>query len=323
MTQVLILIVIFVISFFLVIKGGNIIVSFCEKLSDITGLSEFLIGSTLTSVATFLPELFVTILSIKQGLSEVAIGSIFGNIFINIGVILASILISQKLNRVYKKTQNELIYMSLLITFVLVLVMFKILNIFAGILLMILFLIYFISIYDDAKNELLKKNKLVYNKIDKNYAQSIYWQILKFVIGLFLVCAGVQLILSASQTLNKLINISYYATGFIIISIGTSFPELVTSQLFLKRKRRNLAIGNIVGSTILNLTLNCGLAGLLCGTKSLIISFDKLLIIGLLLIFSLIVLVIPILLKNKTYKSQGIILTSIYAICCIIIILLK
>jgi len=133
--------------------------------------------------------------------------------------------------------------------------------------------------------------------------------------------AGAQFLINTTQEISTKLKISETLIGLIIIAITTSLPEIVTAFTSIKKKRLNLAIGNIIGANIINITLLFGLAGILSGVKGIVLSFSEIITILPILLIATLILAIPILIKKRTYKWQGITLLGLYALYCIIVIL--
>jgi len=322
--EILLLILIFALGVILIVKGGDYIVEACGKLSDITGINEALIGSTLTSVATTLPELTITILAMSQNSPKIVVGNGLGTLLVNLCLVLGVSLSFMCLKRFNKNTINKLIFLTLLQAGLIILIILKILNFITGILLILIFFAYFIKTFLDIKKNLVKKGKVnednpiekpKVNKIDKLLF------VIKFIVGALFLFAGAQLLINATEEISLKLNISQTLIGLIVIAISTSLPELVTTITSIKKKRLNLAIGNVIGSNIINSTLLFGIASLFSGTTGIILSLKEMLTILPILLVASLIISIPVLIKKRTYKWQGIILLILYALYCIVVIL--
>ncbi len=382
--EIFILILILVLGLVLVIKGGDLVVDVCSKLGDLTGISDVLIGSTVVSFATTLPELTITILGMSQGSVDLVLGNGFGTVLVNICLVLGLSLCFVRLKRVNKTTQSKLLYMLVLVLLLSFFAIINVLNVYVGILFLLLFLLYFIKTFLDIKNDLNKKsekqenfqkeivgnlqskiesenlkneifvdnsnNQMAESKTDninfdidniENKRQDLVNEnlkvkkdkskkvdtkekilmVIKFVVGALLIFGGAQLIINATENLTNLLNISATFIGLTIVAVGTSLPELVTSVLSIKKKRLNLALGNVVGANIINLTLLFSLAMIISGNGGIMLNAKDLYTLLPAVILSTLILALPVLFKKRTYKFQGFLLLSLYAIYCIIIIL--
>lgn len=321
---ILFLFIIFVIGVVLIIKGGDYIVEVCGKLSDVTGIHETLIGSTLTSVATTLPELTITILAMTQNSQQIVVGNGLGTILVNICLVLGLSLSVMSLKRFNKTTINKLIFLTIIQSILVILLIFKLLNIYTGIILLLIFCVYFIKTFFDIKKNLLNKGKInIDNPTEKPKENNIdkILLVLKFIVGSLFIFAGAQFIINATEDLSVKLNISQTLIALILISISTSLPELVTTITSIKKKRLNLALGNVIGANIINCTLLFGLSGVLSGKNSLILSTREIAIILPTILLASLLLAFPILFKKRTYKWQGYMLISLYVIYTFVIIL--
>lgn len=317
MLEIIILILIFALGIVLIIKGGDYVVEVCAKLSDITGVNETLIGSTLTSIATTLPELTITLLAMSQNSTSLVVGNGLGTILVNICLVLGVSLSFMCLRRFNKGTTNKLIFLTLLQALLVILIILKILNIITGILLVLIFLIYFIKTFFDIKKDLIRKGKVDReNPVKKTNTTKVdkFLFFIKFIVGALFIFAGAQFIINVTEELSIKLNISQTLIGLLIVAISTSLPELVTTITSIKKKRLNLAIGNVIGANIINITLLFGLVGMFSGMKGLTLTLTEIATILPIILIASLILAMPILLKRRTYKWQGVILLILYAV---------
>ncbi|MBE5746112.1 MAG: sodium:calcium antiporter [Clostridiales bacterium] len=321
----LLLIIILFIGIGLLVFGGRYVVNFCSKLSDLTGINEALIGGSVLALAATTPELIITILGSFQKANKLVVGNIFGTILVNVCLILGFNLSIIKLLRINRKTIDKISILIFLVLTVSICWVFNVFNFIIGIILIMIFVIYFTLTFLDIKKDLILKNKLNRkNVLNKNVltTKDKISDFLKFIIGVLLIFAGAQLIINSTENLSKLFNVNSTIIGLIVVAVGTSLPELITSIISLKKKRMNLAIGTIIGANIVNLSLLLGLSCCLNFNKGLVFNIKEIILILPMLALSLSVLAFPILINKRTYKWQGITLLSLYAIYCIIIILI-
>lgn len=336
----------FVLGLILIIYGGNFLVESSLKISKITGISEIIIGATIVSLATTLPEFLVTIYSSLNNIPEIAIGNSIGSMFFNLSIILGVTLLFSppKVSKNSFKIRFILLMLSNIVVFAFGL-MGKI-NYWGGLILMALFIAYFIYNFYSA-NKLVKskknvENDFVVNKLSTSYyvnhfacenfssktalnnscvsVQSlkkpsskkleIFSLLFLFTLGAIGVSMGSDLLVDNGEKIANLLHINPGIIGATIIAMGTSLPELVTAITSIKRKSTNLAVGNILGANILNCTLLLGTASLF-GKGNLLLEKQIAFIQMPLLILALVVLGFPILKRQKTFKWQGVVLLLI------------
>lgn len=323
--QTVLVTAILIIAIFLVVKGGDIVVDVCLKLSDVTGINDALIGATVVSLATTMPEIVITILGMGQNSVDLVVGNGFGTILVNICLVLGLSLAFISLKRINQQTQKKIAFMLGLTALLAVLAFLKVLNVITGVLFFIAFIYYFVKTFLDIKNDLVEKGKIdEENPIEKvkTKPREKVLMVIWFVVGSLLIFAGAEMIIKCTDYFAETLKISSTVMGLTVVAIGTSLPELATSIASIKKKRLNLAIGNVVGANIINLTLLFSLMFMMSGMRGVILSVSELLILIPVLLMASIILCFPMLIKKRTYKFQGISLLALYAIYCIIIIFL-
>jgi len=324
MIELLVLFALLILGIFLLIKGGDYVVEVCSRLASLTGINEVLIGATVISLATTLPELTITVLGMSQNSNDLVVGNAFGTILVNICLVLGLSLCFMSLKRVNRQTQSKLLFMSIMVLILGILTILNFLNVYVGITFIIIFLFYFIKTFNDIKKDLIRKENIdAENPVEKPKAttQEKVISVIKFLVGMLLIFAGAQIVINCSEQISTKLNISASFIGIIFVGIGTSLPELITSIISIKSKRLNFALGNVIGANIINLTLLFGLAMITNNATTIALSLHDIFTMLPAVIISTLILAVPILIKKRTYKWQGYTLISLYAIYCIIIIL--
>ena len=148
------------------------------------------------------------------------------------------------------------------------------------------------------------------------------WAILmlEFIVGCASIFMGSNMLVENGEKLAFMLNIGSEVVGLTVIAFSTSLPELITTLAAIKKKSMGLALGTIIGTNIINVTLLFGLGGLLAGRAGLNISKGALLISIPFLIFITLLLILPILKTSKTYRLQGILLIITYLLYTLIIL---
>ena len=179
-------------------------------------------------------------------------------------------------------------------------------------------ILFFVCNYIDSKT-LNKKGGI--SKKEEKKLKPLWLTILLFVLGAGAIGGGAYLLVDKVEYLSKVIGIGEEFVGLTIIAIGTSLPELITVISAIKDDSPYLAIGNIVGSNILNLTLILGAARISAWQNNMFLSKETAYISMPLVILFTLILTLPILIKKKTYKWQGITFLCIYALYIVYLIL--
>ncbi len=320
----------FLISLFLVIKGGDIFVDASTKIATKTKIPNIIIGATIVSIATTLPELIVSTIASTQGSFDLAIGNAIGSIICNTSLICAISLTFAPII-IHNKTsplKNYLLLAGIILTGV-----FSIgiengqiagsVNIFEAILLLILFVVFMATNIHDAKAELKELKTLnANNSAQANAATNdntptvtdkMGKLLLLFLLGAGMVAAGAIGLVESAKAIATSMHISEAVIGLTIVAIGTSLPELVTTITSLRKKNNSLGYGNIIGANILNITLIMGTSACISGTSGLPINFWTLVVSIPVALVSNLIFLIPMTLKQRTYRWQGVTLLLLYA----------
>lgn len=240
----------FGLGLFLIIKGGDWFIDSSCFIAKITGVPQIIIGATIVSLATTLPEAFVSAIAVYTGANQLGISNALGSVICNTGLILSiSLLYSSKLtDRRMVLTRGALMVISLLAVFLLSLDGY--ISIQDGIVLLLLLIVY---IYMNVRNIRQQLNTPKAPCTVKSSSTKIY--ILKFIFGAAGIVIGARLLVNNGVSIANALGISQGVIGATIVAVGTSLPELVTTIASISKKQPSLAIGNIIGANILNLTM--------------------------------------------------------------------
>lgn len=302
-----------ILGFILLIKGADFLVGGSSKIAKKFHIPEIIIGLTIVSIGTSMPELFVSITSAIEGYPDMAVGNVIGSNLCNLLLILG---LSAVIKTIEFKKETRLIEtpMTLLVTIILFVLCNMGTDITRGegiflIGLFILFIIY--TIYMGKRGEEFEnKDILVEVQTDENYStmKAILWIILG-IIGLKI---GGDLVVNHSITIAKALNISEKIISLTIIAIGTSLPELVTSVTAAFKGDSDIAIGNILGSNIFNILLILGVSSVITPITYSVSYNNQILV---LIIGTILLALFPFIgAKNKMTRANGFAYLVIYAI---------
>ncbi|NLJ40766.1 MAG: calcium/sodium antiporter [Clostridiales bacterium] len=250
----------FLVGCVFIIKGGDFFVEAAIWIARVTGISEVLIGATVVSVGTTLPELTVSVISSYQGMASMAIGNAVGSTICNVGLVLAISCIIRP-----SRIQSRFFHLKGIILIVYTLLVWKFsvkgewLSAKDGWLMLLLFLVYLTLDYIVVKHKASIKVPTLYKPGD-----SKEWRghLFRFVVGLVLILIGAQLLIKYGIEIARFWGVPEGVIALTIISIGTSLPELVTTLTAAMKGHENLSVGNILGANIFNLTLVLGASAL-------------------------------------------------------------
>lgn len=252
----------------MLITGAELLVRGSLSLAHKLKITPLAVGLTVVAIGTSAPEIIINILSALNNNSDVGIGNIIGSNIANVLLILGIASLIRPL-KFQNSTLNKDIPFILLITFFLLIIgvwdffdksPFMITR-FEGITLLGAFT--FFIWYTFGKNSGQKKQNLVVKK--KNLSVSI--SILFIFISLLFLFGGGRIMTEQAIYLAKILGVSEATIGLTVVAIGTSLPELIISAIAAFHKEKDLLIGNIVGSNIINITLAIGLASVILPVK--------------------------------------------------------
>lgn len=300
----LIIYLLFILGLIMIIKGGDYFVDGAIWVSRITGLPEVLIGATVVSLATTIPEATVSILSVLQNQPEIALGNVVGSVICNTGFVCGLYSLIRP-GKVEVKTfrANGLFLLIALMVFQF-LAFRGSLNILSALILLALLLIYivFLTIIPVYKG-LHKKGKRR-AKSDRGLKNAT-----KLILGICLIIIGSDLLIDYGIEIANYWNVSTGVIGLSIIALGTSLPELVTAVSALLKGHDQLSIGNIIGANILNITMIPGIAPLIRSVP--IDSITMSIHIPIMIIINA-VLIIPSIITRRIGRKQASLMVLIY-----------
>ena len=303
----LVQILLIALGFVLLIKGADFLVDGSSNIAKKFHIPEIVIGLTIVSIGTSMPELFVSTTSALQGLSDMSLGNVIGSNICNLLLILGASAVISPVN-VQKQTHKVEIPMCLGFTlaFMLLCNLSNDVSRLDGIILLILFCGFIGYTLYIAK-------KGVNDDEDSNEdTGSILKNIVLIVVGIAGLKIGGDLTVDNSVLIAQSLGLSEKVIGLTILAIGTSLPELVTSVMAALKGNDDIAIGNIIGSNIFNMLMIIGVTAVITP-----ITYNPTYNVQLIiLIIALVVLFIFPMLKpkDKMTRPHGIIYLIMYVI---------
>ena len=294
---------IFVIAMGVLIWGAEMLIHQSEKIALRFDIPEFIIGATLIALGTSLPEMAASVAASAADKPEIAISNVIGSNILNITLVLASVFLIARNIKPDRDFFAKDSTWALMPVFVFILmIMDGVISRFDAMLLMLMMGAYLLFLVQDAKS-------LPEDELEDVAKEPFSWPLtlLMLAIGFVLVIVGAHFTVESASDIAKSFGVSEWIIGIVMISFGTSLPELVVSISASVKGKVDMAIGNIIGSNMANTSVVLGAAAL---TKpmpldSLKYSFDitTMLVATLILVF---------LTANKLYtKSAGIALVII------------
>lgn len=302
-------IVFMLLGFVLLVIGGDFLVRASVSLSFKLNLSKMVIGLTVVSFATSMPELLVSLNAALQGSPDIAINNVIGSNIANIGLVLGITAICTTIEvdkSFYKFNWPALLIFSLLVYFFLR--NDYQLSSLEGVILFTTLLVFII---------LLIKNSRV-SKFEIDNEMNSLSSISNFKIIIWLTIGGISLYYGADWLVNGAVSVanqlgmSEAVISVSLVALGTSVPELAASIVAVIKKERALSLGNLIGSNIFNIGSVLGLTAIVDNITiedPEILSRDVLWMLA--FVFALLPLVI-ISKRNKLQLKEGFLLVLIY-----------
>ena len=311
----------FILGLVLLIKGGDWFVDAATAIAQHYHVSELLIGATVVSIGTTLPEVMVSATSAVMGHGEIAYGNAIGSIICNTALI-AAITIACRPPKVDAKAflSSVAFFFVAAAIYSGIAVWNRSFNRLSGIIFLLIFVVYIVMTVLQARNSSLSA-KPDNEETPKN-EKPLWKQIIMLIIGAALIAWGADLLVKNATIIAKAIGIPESVIGLTLVALGTSLPELVTAITSLVKGHGSLSLGNIIGANLFNIVLVNGTATTLSPFDipqgKTIGSFPTSLVVDIpVMLFVMLLLTLPPIFMGKMNRLQGILLLAIYAGFCI------
>ena len=290
-------------GFFLLVIGGEFIVRASVALSLRFNISKFVIGMTVVSFATSLPELIVSINAALNNSPSIAINNVVGSNIANIGLVLALIALLSNISvneKSFRRDWSWMFFLSIMLW--LFIITDNELNGFEGFLL-IAFLVNFVFkvLKNSESTELL-------NDVDEKLKLTSNFKILIWLfISSLTLYFGAEFLVDGAVKFANQINISEAVISVSIVAIGTSIPELAASLVAIAKNEKGISVGNLIGSNIFNIGSVLGITAIIkdIPIAEEIIQRDILWMMA----FTVLIMVLSVLPeKNKISKYKGLVM---------------
>jgi len=250
--------VIFILAMGALIVGADFIVNQSERIAVHFNISEFVIGATIVALGTSLPEMAASITASMDNKPEIAVANAIGSNIFNITLVLAIIfLISKKITPKRDFFAKDSTWALVPIILFLLMSIDGVISFLDGILLLILMLAYMLFLFEDSEG-------LGVDEIPDDTTEGFKWSstVGLLLVGFAFVVGGAHFAIESASDIALEFGVSEWVIGIIMISFGTSLPELVISVSAAFKGKVDMAIGNIIGSNLANTTLVIGFAAL-------------------------------------------------------------
>lgn len=314
-------VVLFAIGLICLIKGGDWFVDGASAMARKFKLPELLIGATVVSIGTTLPEVMVSTMSALSGHGEIAYGNAIGSVICNTALI-AAITIAVHPGPADPKTLKvpvAFFYIAAAIYCVAAYLMGRFTRP-MGLIMLAVFVAYMIVNVRSMKNNSAPASA---GEEEEEEDMPMSKILLLLVAGAALIAVGANLLVENGTLIAQALGVPESVIALTFVALGTSLPELVTAITSLLKGHGALSLGNVIGANVFNLVLVSGvsvtLAPFQVPQSAVFMGHNSSLVLEIpvmLLVMS--ILTIPTLIRGKLTRSQGIILLAIYAVFCFI-----
>ena len=317
-------VLLFAVGLVLLIKGGDWFVDGATGIAKRFNLPDIVVGATVVSIGTTLPEVMVSTTGALQGSGAMAYGNAIGSIICNTALIAAISITCNPgpVNVKSMKTPAVFFFCSAAI-YCLAAYALGTFPRWLGFVMLGIFVVYMVL---TVRNGMRNPDAAAEEEEEEGGKETALWQeLVLLVVGAAVIAVGANLLVEHGQIIALGLGVPETVVALQFVALGTSLPELVTTITSLKKGRASLGVGNVIGANVFNLVLVSGVAvslapfdvpcenTLLNTGLNLSLVFD---IPVMLLVMSL--MIFPALTTKKLHRWQGILLLGIYAAFCVL-----
>ncbi|MCI9111041.1 MAG: calcium/sodium antiporter [Eubacterium sp.] len=327
----------FFIGLILIIKGGDWFVDSASWIAEVAGVPKFVIGATIVSIATTLPEMIVSIMATAKGNVDMAAGNAIGSVTANTAMIMGLFIVCMPFAIKRKEFSPKALMMFAASAALVLGCIFTVkenltfegetnpyyrLTTIGVIVLIIIFVAFFIENFVSMKKNstqiepspdnigLQPEDGIIPTK-EKATSKDWVKNIAFFLVGAAGTVIGAQLLVTYGTKIAESLNVPQRIISVIAIAIGTSLPELVTTITAIRKKAGSLSVGNILGANIIDLTLIlpiCSFVSMGKGTGALAVSAASVEIDMIVCLAAIAIAIIPTIISKKFHRWQGIVM---------------
>ena len=312
-------VLLFAVGLVFLIKGGDWFVDGATGIARRFGLPELLIGATVVSIGTTLPEVMVSTTSALGGHGEIAYGNAIGSVICNTALIaaLTAAIHPGKVDKPALKTPVAFFFAAAAL-YAGVAYTTGYFSRIAGFALLALFVIYMVV----TVRQMTGNPGAAAEEAEENAEEMPLWQELVFLIaGAVLIAVGARLLVDNGSLIAKALGVPESVIALTFVALGTSLPELVTAVTSLAKGHSALSLGNVIGANVFNLVLVSGASVALSPfpipREATIAGYNASLVMDFPVMFAvMLLLTVPALARGRLARWQGVALLAIYAAFC-------
>ncbi|MBS3080792.1 sodium:calcium antiporter [Candidatus Pacearchaeota archaeon] len=312
-------IIYFAVSALFMIIAGIFLVKSLVHISRFLGISEFSAAFIIMAFATSIPEFFIGVTSALSGNPSLSLGNVIGANILDLTLIMGIIVLSVKEIKIKSDGISKDLYF-MLIAITLVVLLFSIgreLSRIDGIILLVVFFFHTVNVF--RKRKKFEKQKIKKTKNFKNKLNKFYW-LLIFLIALIGLFVSSNFVVKYAVNLAEDLKLPQIFVGLFLISIATTLPELVFGLSAVNLKHKVMAVGDQVGTVVMNSTFILGTVALI---KPITAEFLPFIISGIFMFVAAFIFTTFVLTGKKIEKNEAISLILIYVLFIIFEIFVK
>ena len=311
-------VLLFIVGLLFLIKGGDWFVDGASSLARRFHLPELLIGATVVSIGTTLPEVMVSTMSALSGHGEIAYGNAIGSVICN-AALIAAITIAVRPGKVDPKTLKTPVafFFAAAAIYCIAAYVFGKFTRVMGVIMLAMFVAYMIV------NVLQMKNAPAEVHEEAEEEMSLPKTLGLLVVGAVLIAVGANLLVDNGTLIAQALGVPESVIALTFVALGTSLPELITAITSLMKGHSDLSLGNVIGANVFNLVLVSGvsvtLAPFTIPQSNTLFGINSSLVLDLpVMLAVMLILTVPALVKGKLNRAQGITMLAIYAAFCVV-----
>ena len=309
----------FALGLVLLIKGGDWFVDGATGIARRFRLPDIIVGATVVSIGTTLPEVMVSTTGALLGQGAMAYGNAIGSIICNTALI-AAISVTCNPGPVNVKTTKMPVFFFFTSAAVYCLAAYGLGTFprWLGIIMLAIFVVYLIA---NVRQGLRYPEETAEEAESAKASRSLAMELVLLVIGAALIAYGANLLVEHGTIIAQKLGVPETVIALTFVALGTSLPELITTITSLKKGHASLGIGNVIGANVFNLVLVSGMAVTIAPfdvpVGKLLLGQNASLVLDIpLMLLVMLLLTVPALAKKRLSRWQGITLLCIYATFC-------
>lgn len=306
--SVTVIVLLFLLGLVLIVKGGDFFVDAAAWMAEVSGIPKVIIGATVVSLATTLPELLVSLLAATQGKADMAVGNAVGSVTANLGLILS--LCALFLPFAFRRKEYAAKAL-LMIAAVGVLYACSLEGFLSTLGVLLLFLICALFFYENIRSA--KRQILPAHNRPSPTKNQVTANLFKFAFGTLGIIIGARLLVDQGSALAALLGVPEGIISVTVIAIGHLPAGAGHHRSLHSQKAGSLSVGNILGANIIDTTLIVPLCGMIARNPLAIspqsLTLDLPICLAMCLVFTA-----PMLCKGKLMRWQGVAALTLYGV---------